>query len=297
MSETPSLEHYISSLKTSFSTLPDKPEETADGTVRALWHLASGNALSIELAADKDLPVLDPSQHECLAEFIERRQSGIPLAHITERQRFMEMELLAGPGALIPRKETEILGRAALGVLREMLGEREHARVIDVCTGTGNLALAFAHHEPRCTVYGADLSVEAVALARLNAEHCGLSARAEFRDGDLLEPFAEMEGQVDLLTCNPPYISSQRVEEMPDEISHHEPRLAFDGGPFGVKILTKLVKRAPKLLKPRSWLCFEMGLGQGEAMAKRLGGSKHFGEVRSFEDQAGQVRAVAARTV
>ena len=95
---------------------------------------------------------------------------------------------------------------------------------------------------------GADLSPDAVGLARQNATFLGRED-VEFRCGDLLEPFDQpsLHGRVDMITCNPPYISSARVDGMPLEISRHEPRLAFDGGPFGVKIIRKLIATAPQL--------------------------------------------------
>ena len=296
MSSPTRQETHVARLEASFRALPDKPEETAQGAVRALWHSAAGSSCSLELALERDLPELDAAGHERLSALVEERIRGVPLAYLTGCQRFMGLEMLSSADALIPRRETEILARAALALLAEVVGERNGAIVIDVCTGAGNLALAFAHHEPQCRVYGSDLSAEAVAFARKNAEHLGLTERVEFRDGDLLEPFEELAGQVDLLTCNPPYISSARVDDMPAEIADHEPRLAFDGGPFGIKILSRLLKRAPQLLKPASWLCFEVGLGQGSAMAKRLESSKHYDEVRTFEDENGDVRALAGRT-
>src|SRR5207253_2547565 len=112
---------------------------------------------------------------ELLKALIERKREGAPLAHLTGRQEFLGLELLAGPDALIPRKETEILGRAAISVLNEKASSSASLTVVDVCTGSGNLALAYAHHEPKARVFAADLSEEAVELARRNAEFTGLA--------------------------------------------------------------------------------------------------------------------------
>jgi release factor glutamine methyltransferase len=127
--------------------------------------------------------------------------------------------------------------------------------------------------------------------------HTGLSTRVEFRAGDLLAPFrdAQWNGAVDLLTCNPPYISSAKVPEMAGEISAHEPSMAFDGGPFGVSILMRLLQEAPEMLRPGGWLAFEVGLGQGPAMQKRLKSSGDFGVIRTHADAAGHIRVIAAR--
>lgn len=283
-------------LQARLQTLPDKPEETAVSTLRVLWHLAAGRPLSIEAADEKPLPALDTAALARLDELTAQRLSGIPLAHLSGRQRFMGLEMLAGKDALIPRCETELLGRAALDLLHSMASRAGAFRVVDVCTGSGNLALALAHHEPRAQVFAADLSDDAVSLARKNAAHLSLHTRVEFRAGDLLEPFnqPEFHGQVDLMVCNPPYISSQKVDAMAGEISGFEPRLAFDGGPLGVRILQRLIREAPAYLQKGGWLAFEVGLGQGPAVLKRMQASGAFSEHRSVSDAQGEIRVLLA---
>ncbi|HJW11293.1 MAG TPA: peptide chain release factor N(5)-glutamine methyltransferase [Albitalea sp.] len=289
-------EERCAALAKRLQTLPDKPEETAAATLRALWHLAAGNALSVEAAQERALPTLAADGERRLEELIAQRVSGIPLAHLTGRQRFMGLELLAGKEALIPRRETELLGRAALAVLQRLAATRERVTVVDVCTGSGNLALALAQHEPKAQVFASDLSEEAVALARRNAEHVGLSSRVELRAGDLLAPFDEprFHGAVDLLVCNPPYISSQKVPAMASEISEHEPRLAFDGGPLGVRILQRLLREAPRFLASGGWLAFEVGHGQGPAVLKRLQAQGDFAATQTVADAQGEIRAILA---
>ena len=277
--------------------LPDKPEENANTTLRALWHAAAGTPLSAEAAAEGELPELDAHGIESLRTLVERRTSGVPLAHITGRQRFLDFEMLAGPEALVPRKETELLAREAIDIAKRLAAERGTITTVDVCTGCGNVALAIARHVPGARVFGADLSEEAVALAARNAAHLGFGERATFRAGDLLAPFDDEAflGKVDMLTCNPPYISSGKVGQMAEEISAHEPRLAFDGGPFGVAILMRLLQDAPRFLKPGGWLAFEVGLGQGPAMLKRLQSAGVYHDLKPLEDSSGAIRALAAR--
>jgi release factor glutamine methyltransferase len=213
----------------------------------------------------------------------------------------MGLEMLAGKEALIPRAETELLGRAALKLLRELAAGangKQGTAVVDVCTGSGNLALALAHHEPAARVFGADLSADAVDLARRNALHLGLDARVEWRVGDLLEPFnqAEFHGQVDLLVCNPPYISSKKVDTLAGEIGGFEPRLAFDGGPLGIAILNRVIREAPTYLRPGGWLAVEVGLGQAVAMVKRMQGLGTYRLVQALSNELGEPRAVLAQT-
>lgn len=290
--------HYLNRLSRSWTALPDKPHETPDTTLRSLWFLAKGDPRSIERSIFAELPFLRDEELERLEYYIEMRLSDTPLAHLTGRQYFMGIEMLAGPEALIPRKETEILGLAALARLRQIVHERGSATVIDLCTGCGNLALALAFHEPDCVVYGSDISEQAIELAQKNARHLGLEDRANFLVGDLFMPFEGdgFFGNVDLLICNPPYISTARVDEMADEISMHEPHKAFDGGPFGVSVLLGLIKDGPNYLKPSSWLGFEVGLGQGEAMQRKIERNGAFETVQVHCDEQEQIRAIFGLT-
>lgn len=283
--------------------LPDKPEETLDSTAHALWHAAAGAPVSAVLALEAPLSVLSAPQQQRLRELTQQRLDGIPLSHITGRQHFMGVEMLATPEALVPRRETELLARTAIDLAQQISeskqqigAHRPSVKVIDVCTGSGNVALAIARHVANAQVYAADLSEDAVALAKRNAAHLQLTARTEFRAGDLLAPFdmPEFLGQIDVLTCNPPYISSAKVEQMHSEISAHEPHLAFDGGPFGVAILMRFLQEAPRFVRSGGWLVFELGLGQGPAMLKRMEKNPAFARVRALHDAVGDVRAIAA---
>jgi len=277
--------------------LPDKPEETAQSTARALWFAAAGMPRSAQLANEGDLPALDGPAAARLAKLVERRIQGEPLAHLTGWQHFMGLELIAGSDALVPRRETEILAGEAVRLARDAVGRSGSARVVDVCTGSGNVALAIASQVPEARVWGADLSAEAAMLAGRNAERLNLDDRVRFMTGDLLAPFDEpgFLGQVDVLTCNPPYINSAKVGTLPREISAFEPRLAFDGGTLGISILMRLLSQAPRFLRARGWLAFEVGLGQGPALIRRLGGLKDYSRIGAVNDANGAVRVVCVQ--
>ena len=296
-SESLALFHrFLNQLELSLKVLPDKPDESATNTLSALWHTAAGQPISVQRAAVEPLPPLDQGQIERLEALLRDRLGGTPLAYLTGRQQFMGVELIATADALIPREETELLGFAALERLRAVVRERGQATVVDVCTGSGNLALALAWHEPRARVWASDLSEEAVSLARRNLALLGLADRVEFRTGDLLEPFdtTEFHGSVDLLICNPPYISSVKVNALPAEIIAHEPRIAFDGGPLGIRILLRLISEAPRFLRDGGWLAFEIGLGQGPGILKRIQQSGIYADVSEIADKSGQIRAIIA---
>ncbi len=286
-------EELLNDVRGFFQPHVDKPDETAESVLRALWFHAAGRPKSISLIDGSDLPEIDAPGLQRLQSLIERKRSGIPLAHLTGRQGFMGLELLVGPAALVPRKETEIVGGAAIAYLRQRADEAKLI-VLDVCTGSGNLALACAHHEPRAQVFASDISGEAVALAQQNAAFTGLAGRVEFRVGDLFAPFeadARLLGGCDLVTCNPPYITSAKVPKLCSEIEH-EPRLAFDGGALGLSVLTRLFKEAPKFLKPGGALAFELGAGQGPVLEARLRRLPWVERVELHRDAEGQIRAL-----
>jgi len=289
----------LSKLRVNLTFLPDKPEESAESTLKALWLTASGNPKSAEASLPIDTPDLNNREENILLNLIEKRISGVPLAHLTERQQFMGIELLAGPEALIPRKETELLGYAALGLLKKMNTPDKPLTLIDICTGAGNLAVALNLLHPNTKTFAADLSEDAVTLAKKNVHFYSLEAKITIEMGDLLEPFNSdaFHNQIDLLLCNPPYISSAKVKKMAEEISAYEPSLAFDGGTFGIRILKRLINQAPLFLKPNGWLAFEVGLGQGPSIVKLLEKNKEFNSVKEVKDKFGNIRALCAKKV
>lgn len=283
-------------LSSDLELLPDKPEETPETTLKVLWMLAAGEPLSVESATTKELPELDKRQTDGLIAAVHKRLEGIPLAHISGRQSFMGMDLIAGPEALIPRKETELLASCAIGILQEWDDEGQ-LNVIDVCTGAGNVALAIAKALTNTSVFASDLSAEAVVLAEKNREMHALTDRVGLFTGDLLDPFRdlELEGGVHMITCNPPYISSAKVPTMACEISEHEPEMAFNGGVFGVNLMRKLIAEAPDFIRSGGYLLFEVGLGQGPAMQKQMNKLQSYDEVKTVTDANGDVRVIVAR--
>lgn len=206
---------------------------------------------------------------------------------------FMGVELLVQPGALIPRAETELLGREAVRLLKE---RNEHAHVIDVCCGSGNLGCATAFHVERTTVYAADLTESCAELARKNVEHLKLGGRVHVFQGDLFEPLkpALPPGGVDMIICNPPYISTGRLAADRATLLEHEPREAFDGGPYGLSIHQRVIKEAVALLKAGGYLLFEFGLGQERQMKALFDRAKAYRDVRFVNNAEGAARVVVA---
>jgi release factor glutamine methyltransferase len=198
---------------------------------------------------------------------------------------FLGVELELGPGVLKPRRETELLGRVAIDLLsRRGMGQT----VIDMCCGSGNLAIAIAAAEPTARIFASDLTNETVATARANTARLGLGDRVSISQGDLFSGLTALmlQGQVDLIVSNPPYISSKRLQEESAHLIASEPREAFDAGPYGIAIHQRLIAEAPVYLKPGGWLAFEFGQGQDRLVASLLRRSASLSPPRFIVDDS-----------
>jgi release factor glutamine methyltransferase len=286
-----------SELSNTFQFLEDKPEETLESTLKACWFKSAGFPKSAIKAMEEPLPELNEKQIKALLQLIGQRQKNIPLAHLTGRQNFMGIELLSDKRALIPRKETEILGKKALQISKEFSLEKDEVFVMDICCGAGNLGLAVAYHNPKTVIIATDLSEEAVELAKENICFLNLNHRMEARQGDLFSALEEefFYEKTDLIICNPPYISTAKVTKMNTEISAHEPVLAFDGGMFGTKIIQRFLNEAPKFLTNDGSIIFEVGAGQGEFMMRLCEMTENYSDIESVEDEMGNIRVIHAK--
>jgi release factor glutamine methyltransferase len=286
-----------SDLKDKLHFLEDKPEETLESTIKALWMMAAGSLVSAEKAIELQLPELTTEQVKNLNKLIKFRINNTPLAHITKRQRFMGIELITDERALIPRKETEILGKKALELSLNISKSKDTINVIDVCCGSGNLGIAVAHFNPKSKVFAADISEEAVQLAQENVSLLNQNERVSVKQGDLFSGFesSEFYNKMDLIICNPPYISSSKVVKMNSEIASNEPSLAFDGGMLGIKIIQKLITEAPLFLMTDGWLIFEVGVGQGDFIIKLLQKTMKYKQLESVTDESGNIRVILAQ--
>ncbi len=206
---------------------------------------------------------------------------------------FLGVELELGAGVLVPRAETELLGEGAIA----LLAGRPAPLVIDMCCGSGNLALAIATRIPTARLVASDLTGDSVAVARRNVARHGLGDRITVTQGDLFETpeLASLAGRADLIVSNPPYISSKRLAGDRAYLLAAEPREAFDGGPYGVSIQQRLVRDAPRFLRPGGWLAFEFGHGQERVAASLIGRSGQYDELRFLHDDDGAPRVALTR--
>jgi len=207
--------------------------------------------------------------------------------------RFMDVELLVERGVLVPREETELLGNSALELLPD------GARVIDMCCGSGNLACALASRLPRARIWASDLTDACVALARRNAVFANVQDRVVVAQGDLFAGLSGhgLEGWIDAVVCNPPYISQGKLAGERAALLENEPREAFDGGPYGLSIHQRVVKEALPFLKPGGSLLFEVGLGQERQVKMLFERTRAYEDIRTVANAAGEARVVAGRKI
>jgi release factor glutamine methyltransferase len=206
----------------------------------------------------------------------------------------MGVDLEAAPGVFVVREETEILGNAAVRALTEQSGE---VRVLDMGCGSGNLSCAIAVHVPKARVWASDLLEACAALTRRNVARHGLEARVTVSRGDLFAPLAglELEGTIDAVVMNPPYIATVRLDKDRAELLKDEPREAFDGGPYGISMVQRLIKESAPFLKPGGALLFEFGVGQERQIKALVGRARLYDPVVFEHNLAGEARAVVAR--
>jgi release factor glutamine methyltransferase len=227
---------------------------------------------------------LDAREARMFGRAICQRCTGTPVQHLLGEQAFRGITLKVRPGVFVPRPETEILVGHALSTL----GDREDPVVVDAGTGTGAIALAIKDERPDATVFGTDLSSEAVELARANAARLGLDVTVI--EGDLLEPLpADLRGWVDAIVSNPPYVPPEEIDDLPTEV-RADPRLALVGGS---EVHRRLAEQAPRWLRSGGALAVEIDARQGEEVSDLL--SRRFVRVRVERDLAGRDRVVLAR--
>ncbi len=235
---------------------------------------------------------------------VRRRAQRIPLQQITGSQAFMGLDFMVNEHVLCPRQDTETLveeGLTILALLQSGSAKNSQAnadreiRLLDLCTGSGCILislLAFARGQ-ETPIHGlaADLSPEALAVARENAKRNGVSAA--FVLSDL---FAEIEGSFDLITANPPYIPSGQLEDLMPEVRDHEPRMALDGDEDGLAFYRRIAGQAPDYLREGGWLLMEIAFDQGQAVRQMLSDGP-FEEIEILQDLSGRDRVLKGRMI
>jgi len=200
--------------------------------------------------------IVDDAGRARFRDMVRRRQEGCPTAHIVGKKEFYSLDFAVSPATLIPRPDTELLVDEALRQAKPLTDPL----IADIGTGTGCVAVALAHRLPKARIVAVDISPEALETARGNATRLGVADRVDFRLGDLLAPLAGL--RPDLIVSNPPYIPTNDIAGLDPGVRDHEPALALDGGPDGLRVIERLAEQALSLLAPGGRLLVEIGAGQ-----------------------------------
>jgi release factor glutamine methyltransferase len=243
----------------------------------------------VRLIVDAARP-LTPDELDRFRQLLVRRRRSEPVAYILGEREFYGLRFSVNQQVLIPRPDTEILVNVALERTRE---RHLFGRAVDVCTGSGCVAIAFAKERPTWHVTGSDISDGALEVARRNALKLGVIWNIDFRHSDLLASIGA-EHRYDLITANAPYVPDAELPTLAADIKNYEPAGALCGGPDGLSILRRLVKAAPAWLAAGGVLALEVGAGQAERVAKGLG-AYGFAEVQRERDYGGIERVVSGR--
>lgn len=215
-------------------------------------------------------------------DLILQRVAHTPLAYIKGTQEFMGLEFSVNKQVLIPNQDTETLVEEAMRLMHDGM------RVLDLCTGSGCIALSLLHYTNDTSAVATDISEAALTVAVQNAEQLKLMERISFAETDL---FPVQKEKFDLIVSNPPYIPTAVIETLAPEVKDHEPRLALDGTEDGLSFYRRIIRTAPEWLFESGWLILEIGYDQGEAVSAMMR-ENGFRDIEVIRDLGGKDRVV-----
>ena len=241
-----------------------------------------------EIYLQRDI-ALGSVQYQDYFDMVEKYKQGEPLTYVVGNVEFMGLELVVPRGVFIPRPETEMLCENVLGLMKG----QSPLVMADICTGCGAIAITLASFRDDLICYGTDISSPAVDSARLNAMRLGVSDRVTFFRGDLAQVLnsLNLEGKLDCLLANPPYVREEEMGELPPGVRDHEPAAALDGGEDGLKMYGPILEEASFFLKAGGLVALEVGDGQAEDV-KEMFTNLSFSRIEIGRDLCGIPRFV-----
>ncbi len=246
-----------------------------------------------------------PEKLEQFRSAVKSAASGQPIAYIVGRKDFYSLTFDVSPAVLIPRPETELLVERTIALVRGGAVAAD-ARLLDLGTGSGCIAIALAKNLPQLRVCASDVSADALEIARKNAARHALAERIEFRLGDLLQPWnspsesaasstvADGRPAFEIIVSNPPYLATDRPQEVAANVRDFEPHLALFGGSDGLGVIRRLATDARSLLTPTGHMLFEIAAGQAEA-ARSVLRSAGWESIQTYKDHLGHERVLHVR--
>jgi release factor glutamine methyltransferase len=254
--------------------------------------LIAAHVLGVERGRLPMVPLVDPPVVDAIGQLVAQRAKHVPLQHLTGWAAMGEITVGVGPGVFVPRPETELLLEWGLARIRDV----ERPVVVDLCTGTGALALAVANARPDATVHAVESDGVALAWARQNAEVRAQAGDTAIRlyAGDVTDPtlFADLDGSVHLVLCNPPYVPEDTP--VPPEVAEHDPAVAVFGGPDGLSVIRPVVALAARLLTIGGAVAIEHDDTHQDSVPALLTARRVLTEVTDHLDLAGRPRFTTA---
>ena len=217
---------------------------------------------------------------------IEKLTKGVPLQHITHQQEFMKMNFYVNENVLIPRPDTEILVEEVIKIASKI----KEPKILDLCTGSGAIAISIAKNVPNSEVYAIDISSKAIEVAKKNAKE--LNAKVKFVKSNLFNKMEKIK--FDIIVSNPPYIKKDIMKSLSEEVKK-EPELALDGGTDGLDFYRKITKQAMEYLKFGSYLCYEIGYDQKDDVIEIINKHGNYSNTYSKKDLGGNDRVVVTQ--
>lgn len=231
---------------------------------------------------------LTKKQEEEYMQNVDKLANGIPLQHITHSQEFMKMNFFVNEDVLIPRPDTEVLVEEVITIIKRL----NRPNVLDLCTGSGAIAISLAKYTSNAKLYATDISTKALDIAKKNAIANGVEKRIKFIQSDLFQNIPKMK--FDIIVSNPPYIKKHDIEALDKEVQK-EPTIALDGGIDGLKFYRYITNQAYDYLKYNGYLCFEIGYDQKEDVTQIIENENRYTNTYSKKDLYDNDRIIVTR--
>ncbi|MEW9123827.1 MAG: peptide chain release factor N(5)-glutamine methyltransferase [Thermotaleaceae bacterium] len=245
---------------------------------------------------------LTEKEEEDFKSMLTKRLEGMPVQYILGHQEFMGLDFYVEEGVLIPRPDTEILVETVLGWVKEKGLSKADVppwTIVDLGTGSGAITVSLAKYIPNSALYSVDISQRALAIGEKNAVHNGVAGQIRFLEGDLFQPLEEkgLEGKIDILVSNPPYIPRRDIEGLQVEVAGYEPVLALDGGEDGLDFYRRIIAEGLRFLRQGGFMALEVGHDQAETVMSLMKERGSYGHIQKHKDLAGIERVVTAENV
>ena len=239
----------------------------------------------IALSINANSKISDEAYNKYMS-FIKRRKENEPVAYITGQKEFMSLDFFVEPGILIPRPETEHI------IEYVMEQNIQNANVLDICTGSGAIAVSVAYNLKDALVTAIDINDKCIDVAMKNAKKQGVDERCKVLKGDARESF-DFDKQFDIVISNPPYIKSEDILHLQKDVKDYEPHLALDGGDDGLMFYRSISKNAHNILKDNGFIIYEIGYDQADDVCEILQ-KENYTDIKVIKDFAGMDRIVTA---